>query len=60
VVLLSPPIIEKGMYLTDGERLYFVFNVKGNKVRLENCTTLSTHIRDIDTLSNWTEVKINK
>jgi hypothetical protein len=48
------------MYLTDGERLYFVFNVKGNKVRLENCTTLSTHIRDIDTLSNWTEVKINK
>ena len=60
VVLLSPPIIAKGMYLTDGERLYFVRGTKKDEVYLENCITLSNHTRNLKDLSQWTEVTRGK
>lgn len=53
-------IIERGMYLTDGRELYFVREINKNGVFLENCFTLSSHTRNLNDLSRWTEVKIEK
>lgn len=60
VALLDVPIIEKGMYLTDGTRLYYVCDIKKDLVYLENCFTLCTHTRNLNEISRWREVKTNK
>ena len=60
VALLSPPIIRKGMYLTDGDQLYYVRGIKNDEVYLENCFTLTDHTRNLGIVSNWTEVNRTK
>lgn len=53
-------VVKKGMYLTDGERLYYVIKVAKDKkfATIENCFTTNSHTRDMLTVSKWLEVII--